>query len=146
MQKTSDGFGLNPDIAVAAAGLALAVGLIAWFHPAPAQKLAERKAVAAGRVLCLALDNWAAQHKGAYPPTQEVAGGDRDDVLISSGNIRAYPENPLRPGRAMANVPRDARSPGDFSYTRSNDKEYEYELLVHGPGKEPLFQRTPDAQ
>ena len=115
----------------AAAGLLLlAAVLFAWFHAMPPEQRANRRAAAAGRALEMALDDYAAAHQGRYPGAAAITGGP-GDILVRSGIIRFFPDNPFHPGRVMKNTPPGAFAPGDFSYTRDEDKAYRYTLVVY---------------
>ncbi len=81
----------------------------------------------------IAMDHYAAAHLGSYPPPAQITGTPTDDILLIEKHILAYPANPYsKDGGTMKNVPFNKPSPGNFSYIRNEEKQYQYKMSVYG--------------
>ncbi|MEW6200554.1 MAG: hypothetical protein AB1546_01150 [bacterium] len=109
-----------------------AVIALPFFLKSP-QKRKEATIRANLKVIHYALKNYANEHKGIYPPTEKITGGDdQKDVLIKKGYIQRYPPNPCSGRtRPMQNVADKSHSCGDFVYKRSEDR-YNFFLAAFG--------------
>ncbi len=85
------------------------------------------------RAVCTALDIYAGGHEGAYPAPDRITGNAAEDILIKEKILLRYPANPFSEVDApMSKSPFGRISPGDFSYTCSKTKKYEYKFVVYG--------------
>jgi hypothetical protein len=124
------------DTAIIGVSLLAGIVLLTWFHFLSPASRANREARAAGREIQLALDKYASAHGGEYPSTSAILGGENvNDTLLKGSYIKFYPNNPFHKQRPMAVMPDCRFSEGDFCYTRSEEKTYEYSLKVFGTKK-----------
>lgn len=102
-------------------------------------KAKEAKVKAGIHAIRVALEAYATDHDGNYPPTDKVQGGDNSgDALIDGGYlIKLYPPNPFKdPEEPMKNNGRGNFSQGDFGYIRVEGETHNYVLQGFGAKKD----------
>jgi hypothetical protein len=114
-------------LAIAASAFAMARPLFLMSSEKRAGYVANQNAIAVNS----ALTAYSQKHGGSFPGGGAIAGGV-GDVLTREKILLSYPENPFSRGTKMKKVPFGKPSPGDFSYTRDSEKEYQYRFVVYG--------------
>jgi hypothetical protein len=139
MDKIKTGF---PGNLVFAGALVVCAAVLAWPRfMMSGEKRSDYLAVRNAVALNVALIAYAQHHQGVYPEDSLFTGGSEGDILTKDKLILEYPANPFsRKGDPVHKVPFNRHSPGDFSYRRDRQKNYEYDFVVYGSNK-TVFER-----